>query len=67
MFFWGVDETTFNQYMIVGPMQKEAVRSSKLMILFPFEIDDGNSQQKIEDFFTNLFAIHISTKTMFNQ
>ena len=37
MVFWGFDETTFKQYMIVGPMQKEAVRKSKLRILSPFE------------------------------
>ena len=30
-------ETTLEQYMIVGPMPKETVRSSKLRILSPFE------------------------------
>ena len=36
--FWGFDETTFKQYIIVGPMQKETARSSKLRTLSPFEI-----------------------------
>ena len=36
-FFLGFDETTFKQYMIVGPMLKETVRRSELRILSPFE------------------------------
>ena len=42
MVFWGFDETTFKQYIIVGNMQKETVRSSKLRILTPFGIRDGD-------------------------
>ena len=36
-FFGGFDETTFEQYMIVGPMQKETIRTSKLRILSLFD------------------------------
>ena len=38
MFFGRFYESTFKQYIIVGPVQKEKVRSSKLSILHLFEI-----------------------------
>ena len=36
--FGGFDETTFKQYILVGPTQKETVISSKFWILKTFEI-----------------------------
>ena len=38
MYFGSCDDTTSKLYIFVGLMQKETVRSSKLRILQPFEV-----------------------------
>ena len=62
------------QYIIVGPLQKETVRSSKLGILSPFEIHDGDFRKNpvaAENFITqsnlNRLNILISIKRFCNK
>ena len=60
--FRGFDETTFKQCIIVGPMQQETARSSKLRISTPNQLPMININVKIQNAEQNILRTNVKNK-----